>query len=669
MGTGRRTQTFMPNESAPFDPNQSARNLRKIHLGGVVFGCKNNTIRECLVKQLFGLPAQHFSYVKNIDPGLPLFLFNYSDRKLHGIFEAASSGQMNINPYAWTVDASERTLYPTQVQIRVRLQCQPLLEDQFKPVIMDNYFSHNHFWFELDHAQASRLISILYSQAVAPSTLVPKNIAMWGNTIPGLPSTDRREEKGLGPPASEVDLARFNKSNGNVGTSDASLYIDGKNQPLEACFGNQVSEKEEKELMYMKLKELALNRTHSDSPLMECLGEKVADMNLGHKVSVEAETFSGEKNEKNEEISLNSSDYPSIIAQLIREMEELKVFKTQQIQKMGYLEQKLVEAEKEIGLLKDGCTKLEYMTNPVEHADATIMESFDELPLELDELILLVGGYDGVSWLSALDAYSPSKDMIKALKPMGSVRSYASVARLNGELYVFGGGNGSLWYDTVESYNPANNQWTLCPSLNEKKGSLAGATLNGKIFALGGGNGIECFSDVEMFDLDVGCWISTRSMLQRRFALAATELNGVLYAVGGYDGKDYLKSAERFDPREHSWTRIESMNMRRGCHSLAVLNEKLYALGGYDGSTMVPSIEIFDPRLGTWMTGDPMNQSRGYSAAAVVKESLYVIGGVKSGDEIVDMVECFKDGEGWQATNLKAIGRRCFSSAIVLGQD
>ncbi|CAK9184627.1 unnamed protein product, partial [Ilex paraguariensis] len=151
MGTGRRTQTFMPNESAPFDPNQSARNLRKIHLGGVVFGCKNNTIRECLVKQLFGLPAQHFSYVKNIDPGLPLFLFNYSDRKLHGIFEAASSGQMNINPYAWTVDASERTLYPTQVQIRVRLQCQPLLEDQFKPVIMDNYFSHNHFWFELDH--------------------------------------------------------------------------------------------------------------------------------------------------------------------------------------------------------------------------------------------------------------------------------------------------------------------------------------------------------------------------------------------------------------------------------------------------------------------------------------------------------------------------------------
>jgi len=53
--------------------------------------------------------------VKNIDPGLPLFLFNYTDRKLHGIFEAASSGRMFIDPYGWTTDGSERTQYPAQV--------------------------------------------------------------------------------------------------------------------------------------------------------------------------------------------------------------------------------------------------------------------------------------------------------------------------------------------------------------------------------------------------------------------------------------------------------------------------------------------------------------------------------------------------------------------------
>lgn len=66
-----------------------------------------------------GLPAHHFSYVKNVDPGLPLFLFNYSDRNLHGIFEAASPGQMNINPYGWTTNGAVRTLYPAQVSYEV----------------------------------------------------------------------------------------------------------------------------------------------------------------------------------------------------------------------------------------------------------------------------------------------------------------------------------------------------------------------------------------------------------------------------------------------------------------------------------------------------------------------------------------------------------------------
>lgn len=64
---------------------------------------------------LTGLPHNHFPYVQRIDAGLPLFLFNYSDRKLHGIFEAAGSGQLHIDPYGWTSDGSERTSYPAQV--------------------------------------------------------------------------------------------------------------------------------------------------------------------------------------------------------------------------------------------------------------------------------------------------------------------------------------------------------------------------------------------------------------------------------------------------------------------------------------------------------------------------------------------------------------------------
>ncbi|KAK2981775.1 hypothetical protein RJ640_010292, partial [Escallonia rubra] len=614
-------------------------------------------------RTLTGLPYQHFSYVKNIDPGLPLFLFNYSDRTLHGIFEAASSGQMNINPYGWTSDGSEKTQYPAQVQIRVRMQCEGLKESQFKPIITDNYYIHRHFWFELDHAQTNRLLSLLSSAAIAPSSSAPQNSAKWRYIFRSLPSSDKSEE-GEGFDALDVEYETSSKSK--------------HNQSMEACSSEQVVEEDEKDLMYKKLKELVLSRDRSDSTLTGC-GEDTAVVN---DLNLEDRSFPGDQTiseEKNDEIPINSSNYPSVIAKV----HEILSYPFPPIDNLLSLDRGSsclfpscslkfslviqVQAETEIRQLKDQCLLSASVSNPsVPRVDETLVESLSEVQLDLDDSIFLVGGYDGVSHLSTFKSYSPSQDVIKSLRPMNSVRSYTSVAELNGELYIFGGGNGNSWYDTVEAYDLSNNRWSLRPSLSKEKGSLAGGSVNGKIFALGGGNSIESFSDVEMFDLDVGRWILARSMQEKRFALASAELNGALYAVGGYDGSDYLKSAERFDPREHSWTKIESMNSKRGCHSLVALNEKLYALGGYDGSAMVQSVEIFDPRQGSWMSGEPMNQSRGYSATALLKGSIYMIGGVKANTDIIDTIECYQEGQGWQVINPRNIGKLCFSSAIVL---
>ncbi|GER37935.1 kelch repeat-containing family protein [Striga asiatica] len=647
-----------------------ARNLNKSQLGGVIFGCTQSTMKECLANQLFGLPAHHFSYVKNIEPGLPLFLFDYSERKLHGIYEAASSGKMGIDSYAWTADGSDRTKYPAQVQIRLRLQCQALPEYQFKPIIVDNYYSQSHFWFELDHAQASKLMSKLSSLAVAPGTSVPQNLPNWA-------AVAKRGESGPSyPPISEDDFMNIHDSIGSSTTSDDSFFMNGNNQLMDAPSHGQMLEFDEKDLIYMKLKEMALG--------CEFLDGCTSDVNLEHEshdddvVTVEI---------RNGGSSSESIDYLTLIGKLCREVEELKSFRREQSQKVESLQKKLAEAEQVIHGLENRFMKLENIsrTSMGLPGDEVPLESLDEVQFNLNESILLVGGFDGASWSSALQSFSPSHDVLRSLKPMSSVRSYAAVACFNGELYVFGGGTGSKWYDTVESYDAANDEWTKRACLNKAKGSLAGAALNGKIYAVGGGNGADCFSDVEMFDPYVGRWISARSMLEKiiifithvpsllsfvkRFALASVELNGAIYVVGGYDGYDYLKSAERFDPREHSWTRIKSMDAKRGCLSLVTMNEKLYAIGGYDGTTMVPSVEIYDPRVEAWMAGESMNEARGYSCAAVLAESIYAIGGVKANEDIVEKVECYKEGQGWQATDLSAVGKTCFASAIVLKED
>ncbi|WOH08073.1 hypothetical protein DCAR_0727510 [Daucus carota subsp. sativus] len=675
MGAGRRVQTFNLNDTAVSSPNKAGsstdfRYLSKKNLGGVIFGCTNSTIKECLHKQLFGLPASHISYVSNIAPGLPLFLFNYTDRKLHGIFESASSGRMNINPYGWTPDGSGRTLYPAQVEICLRLQCQALHEDQFKPIIVDNYYSATHFWFELDHVQTNKLMSLLSSLAVAPSTSLPQNVAKWRDLFEVIPLPHKGKGNQVNEANLDVDFYQLYESNRDMqlATSDVVPGFSGNSQPLELHLKKGTVPEEEKEHILMKLKEMTIAREHTDSSLKKNVEDAaiVNDMSMEHSSMLKRNEISREKAEP-----VNTSDDSEIITQawdLIERLEELEAFKEEQLRRTEHAEKKLVEAETEIQQLKQRYITLECRLNPCTYpVKEGIIEFSTESHLNFKELIFLVGGYDGKTCLSSLDAYLPSQNKMKSLMPMSVVRSLASVAMLCGELYAFGGGNGSEWYNTVESYNPTHNKWIPRPSLNGRpKGSLAGATLQHKIFAIGGGNGCESFSEVEMLDLDLGRWVMTQSMLEKRFALAAAELNGAIYAVGGYDGKNYLKSAERFDPREHTWTRIQSMNTNRGCPALTVMNEKLYIMGGFDGNEMVPSVEIYDPRNGSWMTGAVMNKPRGYSAAAVLEDSLYVIGGTTDSGTITDTVESYKEDLGWEVTYQGSMACRCFASAIVL---
>ncbi|KAL6574547.1 hypothetical protein OROMI_011832 [Orobanche minor] len=645
-----------------------ARCLDKSQLGGVIFGCTNSTMEECLTSQLFGLPAKHFLYVKNIEPGLPLFLFNYSERKLYGIYEAASSGKMNIDSYAWTQGGSDRTKYPAQVKIRVRMKCQALGEHQFKPIIADNYYSPILLWFELDHTQSNNLLSKLSSSAVGPKTLAPKYTKKWTASVKTSTLRVKREEKGASEQSSLTDDTENSRA-----TSDDSQCLDADdnqlNEPSLCNQNNEMTQYDEKDILYMKLKELALSGEFLDANMTGNVVEAACTGNadVGHEKNDNAMTSLGKWND---ESTFSSLDYPAIVSQLCREMEEVKASKQQQDLKMENLEKKLVEAEQKIYQLENRCMIMESESHP----SATLSSNearigVDEAQMNLNKSIFIVGGYDGVSWSAALDSFSPSHNILRSHKPMSAVRAYASVAKLNGELYVFGGGTDSMWYDTVESYNAVEDEWTARPSLNAKKGCLAAVALDGKFYSIGGGNEMDCFSDVEMLDPNVGRWVSARSMLQKRFALASVECQGALYAVGGFDGNDYLKSAERYDPREHYWTEISSMHTRRGGHSLVVLNNRLYAIGGHDGEKTVPIVEIYDPRVGSWIPGEPMNQCRVYLAAARLKDTIYAIGGLKAGSDIVDMIECYKEGRGWQVTNLRSARNKCYASAIVLGED
>ncbi|KAF6145650.1 hypothetical protein GIB67_018756 [Kingdonia uniflora] len=163
--------------------------------------------------------------------------------------------------------------------------------------------------------------------------------------------------------------------------------------------------------------------------------------------------------------------------QLRQEIEEFKALSAKQLSRTTNLEKKLADSEAHVQQLIDPVQLYESKLNPS-------MTS-------VDELVYIMGGYDGSTWLSSLESYSPSKETVRSHMLIRCIRAYASATMFNGDIYVFGGGNGvnlDVWYDSVESYNPFSNKWSVLPPLIERKGGLAGAALHDKIYAVGGRN-------------------------------------------------------------------------------------------------------------------------------------------------------------------------------------
>ncbi|KAJ1273742.1 hypothetical protein BS78_05G007500 [Paspalum vaginatum] len=717
----------------PANLSIKARNLQPQDLGSVIFGCTNSTIAECHSRQLFGLPKTHISYVRNIKEGLPLFLFNYDDRRLYGIYEAAGSGKFCPESNAWTHDGKGKTSYPAQVAMRIRVWCIPLAENQFRNAIVANYYQNtpyhlpgqklHYFMFELDHAQTSVLMD-MYTPSPPPNTFwMPpaaapaeehvRELALspgWAPECEG--NNDLKSEKVV---KSYADIVK-KKTSEEVGAGDVKEHEssgkESSNGFDDLDCGETPPEREENALSDMAVKVQQHQYPHEQEKVLDFSWILQEHKNLPgqqwnsdfYANATEAEDNSVYSYKYAPGVKCAILDgHSSLPETLDTEVDKLSRghydFLLQLLDSETCTEAKLIEAVKELSGRIEVMEKKQAWSNKevkyLQGVNEMLLKRIVELkgtvktlnskidPLTLDnslnqfveqclgseDVIYLVGGFDGFSFLPTLDSFSPSLDILTPLKPMGVGKSYASTVALDGKIFVLGGGDGACWFDTVDCYDRSRDDWTTCPSLIHDKGSLAGVNVNGRIYAFGGGDGSECFSDVEVFDPAHGKWIKHQPMLEKRFALAGGALNGVIYAVGGFNGSQYLSSAERLDPRERNWKMLPMMSAGRGCHTLAVLGEKIFSIGGYDtgAKAMVATVEVYEPRMPSWVMVEPMNYTRGYHSSAVLGDSIFTFGGVKGeADTILDVVERYKEGCGWVTTDLKAIGRRCYCSAIVL---
>ncbi|KAI3965786.1 hypothetical protein MKX01_010743 [Papaver californicum] len=139
---------------------------------GAIFMCNRRTKQECFERSLFGLPSSQAHFVNKVKYGMVLFLFEYEERKLYGVFRANSDGAMNIKPNAFKSSGKQ---FPAQVSFRSQWKCHPVSESEFRDAVKDNYYTKEKFGFGLSEDQVHKLL-LLFSTRIKDSSLPSKSL-------------------------------------------------------------------------------------------------------------------------------------------------------------------------------------------------------------------------------------------------------------------------------------------------------------------------------------------------------------------------------------------------------------------------------------------------------------------------------------------------------------
>jgi len=85
-------------EKAPFEATDGSGDIP-----GYVFMCSKDTRDECLKRMLLGLPREKLRSMEQciVVGKTPLFLFDFSRKRVHGVFIAAAEPELNIIEEAW----------------------------------------------------------------------------------------------------------------------------------------------------------------------------------------------------------------------------------------------------------------------------------------------------------------------------------------------------------------------------------------------------------------------------------------------------------------------------------------------------------------------------------------------------------------------------------------
>lgn len=580
----------------------------KDSLGGAIFGCIDKTYRECVDGLVFGLPASNMRWVKYVASGMPIFLFNYNTKMLHGIFVATTSGQMNINPCGWTsVSNTQETRYPAQVKVKVLERCAAMPERQFSKFIEGAYFAHGKFSYQLTHDEAMALCKAFSLKA--HQTLMQgweEQASHLGTTTPAM-SWEQGQQRPQGAEGWEEQAS--------VGMVTPVMSWEQEQPRPQVAESQSKAARASETPVSIKQEGWDSSSQRSESPDGSC-------------------QFSGGRQ--------SGSTTPSATSQPQQAMPKPRPKPRQ-----------LPTQEKGRATIS-GAAKAIAPSQP-----------------QTSESILMMGGSvpsPSDPWIDTVDAWDPATGIHTPLFSLPEVSAYGAAAKMGSDVFFLGGGKGTIWSRQCLKAT-IGGTWQQMPEMHRGRGSLMAVIHDGSPWAIGGRDAVY-HSSTERLDLASGQWVIGPEMQTRRFACAGGVLGSGIIVTGGFDGMEYQRSVERLDPRMKRSVTVAEMTQARGTHSCVLLNGVLYAAGGWALSSALDQFEQYDERADKWAPLPPMQETRSYLAAAACNGKIFALGGLRlSNNQAVfsASVEVYDPARtAWSYLDLPEtfIKRRAFASAI-----
>ncbi|MBD3345517.1 MAG: hypothetical protein GF401_10685 [Chitinivibrionales bacterium] len=131
---------------------------------------------------------------------------------------------------------------------------------------------------------------------------------------------------------------------------------------------------------------------------------------------------------------------------------------------------------------------------------------------------------------------------------MNIARTNHSIVELDSLLVSLGGWDGELPLTSVEIYDPVSDNWQIKSSLQYGRKSLACASIDGNVYAIGG-EGVSKILDVnECYNPQTDSWELKSPMPTARKGAAAAVVDNKIYVIGGSDANGILGVVEVYDP-------------------------------------------------------------------------------------------------------------------------